>query len=66
MTPGEPPATVISALSDSNSSTTASAHRANGGENFNIDLFERPFSSTSMDYFPDLDITGARLIRDTT
>src|SRR5664280_1075773 len=66
MTPGEPPTTYISAVSDSNSSTTASTHRANGGENFNINLFERPFSSTSMDYFPDLDIIGARLMQDTT
>jgi hypothetical protein len=66
MTPGEPPTTFISAVSDSNSSTTASAHRANGGENFNINLFERPFTSTSMDYLPDLDIIGARLTRDTT
>ena len=63
--PGEPPAVVVSALSDSNSSTTASAKRANGGDNFNQNLYERPFGSTSMDYFPDLDITSAKLMLDT-
>jgi hypothetical protein len=31
-----------------------------------MNLYERPFTSTSMDYLPDLDITGARLMRDTT
>ena len=31
-----------------------------------MNLYERPFTSTSMDYLPDLDILGARLMRDTT
>ena len=66
MTPGEPPASANSALSDSNSSTTASANRANGGDNFNMNLYERPFSSNGMNYLPDLDITSAKLMQDAT
>ena len=66
MTPGEPPTAAISALSDSNSSLTASSNRANGGDNFSVNLFERPFSSTAMAYFPDQDILSAKLMSDST
>ncbi len=39
--------------------------RTNGGESFATNRFERPFNANSMDvYFPDLDITKARLFRD--
>ena len=63
VTPGQPGA-AISAMSDSNSSSLASQHRANGGDNFAVDLYERPFSSNTMDYSADLDITSAKLMRD--
>jgi hypothetical protein len=66
ITPGEPPAASLSALTDANSSALASQHRANGGDNFSANLFERPFTSNSMDYIPDLDITGAKLSSDAT
>ncbi len=63
--PGEPPASHLSEITDRNSSEFASQHRANGGENFNANLYERPFNANTMDkYYPDLDITRARLFRD--
>jgi hypothetical protein len=44
-------------LYDSNSSVTASLHRPQGGDYFNINLFERPFNTTTQDtYFPQVDI----------
>ncbi len=64
--PGEPPAGGLSEITDRDSSAFASQHRTNGGENFNRNLYERPFNANSMDtYFPDLDITRTRLLRDT-
>lgn len=63
-TPGEPFSTSLSQITDSNSSALAPAHRANGGDNYNANLYERPFTSTSMDYRPDLDITLTNLSRD--
>jgi hypothetical protein len=65
-TPGEPPSAALSALTDSNSSSTAALNRANGGDNYSANLYERPFSSTAMKYFPDLDITSTKLMRDAT
>ena len=59
--PGEPPGAFLSQITDQNSSALASEHRANGGENFSTNLFERPFSSNAMDYFPDLDIINTKL-----
>ncbi len=65
--PGEPPGKIISEISDRDSSATASERRANGGENFASNLFERPFNANTMDtYFPDLDILRAALQRDDT
>ena len=60
MKPADPPVS-ISSISDNNSSTTAAQRRANGGDSFNINLFERPFTSNAMEYQPDLDITSAKL-----
>jgi len=63
--PGEPPAGGLSEITDRDSSSLASQHRANGGENFTSNLYERPFNANSMDtYFPDLDITRTKLSRD--
>lgn len=63
--PGEPPASGIIEITDRDSSEYAAQHRANGGELFTTNLYERPFNANSMDtYFPDLDITRTRLSRD--
>ncbi len=65
--PGEPPGHYESKVSDRNSSSTAPQRAANGGENFDINLFERPFNALTMDvYYPDLDIINARLDRSGT
>ncbi len=64
LTPGEPPSYYESHIVDRNSSSTAPQHAANGGENFDANLYERPFNATTMDiYYPDLDIIKARLDR---
>ncbi len=65
MIPGEPPTGGLSEITDRDSSAYASERRANGGEVFSGNLYERPFNANSMDkYFPDLDITRTRLLRD--
>ncbi len=62
--PGEPPGNRESGMTDPDSSGTAAERRANGGENFDQNLYERPFNANSMDtYFPDLDIKRASLSR---
>ena len=62
--PGEPPSGTHSGMTDANSSGTAGEHRANAGEYFDQNLYERPFNADSMDtYYPDLDIQKATLIR---
>ncbi|MBT3321538.1 MAG: hypothetical protein HN392_04550 [Anaerolineae bacterium] len=62
--PGEPPSYFESHIIDRNSLSTAPKHAANGGENFDTNLYERPFNATTMDiYYPDLDIIKARLDR---
>jgi hypothetical protein len=66
MTPAAPSTGILSQITDPNSSALASQHRANGGESFNTNLFERPFTATSMDYQPDLDIINTNLSQDTT
>ncbi len=63
--PGEPPASFLSEITDRDLSTTAAQRRVIGGENFTMNLYERPFNANTMDtYFPDLDITRTRLLRD--
>ncbi len=65
LVPGEPPGSFLSEVTDRDTSSMASQHRALGGENFSVDLFERPFNTTTMDtYFPDLDILRGRVSRD--
>jgi len=64
LVPGEPPASFLSEMTDRDTSSMASQRRALG-ENFNQNLYERPFNANAMDkYFPDLDILRARLSRD--
>jgi hypothetical protein len=46
----------IRTLKDSDSSLRASEKRVLSGDNFNNNLFERPFTSEEMFYQPDLDI----------
>ena len=63
--PGEPPVSALSEITDRNSSTLASEHRANGGDSFTTNLFERSFNANTMDiYFQDLDIIRTRLSHD--
>ncbi len=63
--PGELPGGWLSEITDRDTSSVAAEHRALGGENFSVNLFERPFNTNTMDkYFPDLDITRARLFED--
>ena len=65
MIPGDPSNNVESDITDRDSSAFATQHRANGGENYTLNLYERPFNANTMDtYFPDLDITHTRLSRD--
>lgn len=43
---------------------TASEHRAPYGDAYRINLFERPFTKSVMDYLPELDIVTFRLTAD--
>jgi hypothetical protein len=61
--PGEPGAP-IKVLEDANSSLKASEKRAVSGDNFSDGLYERPFTSQSMIYQPDLDILNASMSKD--
>src|SRR5512142_3308407 len=49
---------------DVDSSVTASENRAPYGDSYNINLFERPFTQTVMNYLPELDITTFTLSQD--
>ena len=64
--PGNPPAGRESGVTDSNSAATAAEGRSNAGEDFSHNLYERPFTSQSMAYRPDLDIIKTTLNRDST
>lgn len=61
--PGEFPGGRESGMTDPDSSSTAGQNRASRGENFSVNLFERPFSAGEMVYFPDLDIVYTTLNR---
>ena len=50
---------------DTDSSSTASQKRANGGDALNINLLERPFTAQEMDYRPDLDLQRVEISYDT-
>lgn len=62
MLPSAPPAGHDSEVTDRDTSLVAAERRAMGGENFALNLFERPFSTDPMaTYFPEIDITRARI-----
>jgi hypothetical protein len=48
-------------ITDTSSASTASQGRAPGGEDYNINRFERPFTSGTMVYHPEVDIQTAKL-----
>ena len=62
VTPPEPPK-LTTWITDKSDLALAGQHRANGGENFDQNQFERPFTSGVMDYLADLDITSAEFAR---
>jgi hypothetical protein len=62
MVPGELPAGIVSEVTDRNSSALAEQKRANGGDSYAANLYERPFNANTMDtYFSSLDINSAML-----
>ena len=61
--PGEFPGGRESGMTDPDSSSSAGQNRASRGENFSVNLFERPFSAEGMVYYPDLDIVYTTLNR---
>jgi hypothetical protein len=46
---------------DVDSSGTGTQHRTTGGESYDFNLFERPFTQSDMTYVPNLDITSFQL-----
>ncbi|MFH2104064.1 MAG: hypothetical protein ABIJ39_12000 [Chloroflexota bacterium] len=63
--PAEVPDGYESSIRDMSSEAMANEGRAMGGENYAVNLFERPFNAETMDvYYPDLDIQTAQLKRD--
>jgi hypothetical protein len=62
VTPPEP-SNLRSWITDKNDFALAAQHRANGGENFDQNQYERPFTSGVMDYLPDLDISSVDFSR---
>jgi hypothetical protein len=63
--PGEP-GWVSQWWQDANSTNTAPQRRASGGDFFNQNLFERPFTAQNMDYRPDLDIIRVEISHNPT
>ena len=63
MMPGSFPAGRHSGVTDADSSAGAAQNRALAGEDFSHNLFERPFTSETMIYRPDLDIVRTTLNR---
>jgi hypothetical protein len=51
---------------DVDSTGTAPEHRAPYGDSYNINLFERPFTQTDMNYLPQLDLLTFQLGEDDT
>ena len=49
--PGEPPSYYESHIIDRDSSSPAPQRAANGGENFDTNLYERPFNATTMNIY---------------
>ena len=65
MVPGTPPSGRESGVTDADSSAGAAQGRALAGEDFSRNLYERPFTSETMTYRPDLDIIKTTLNRGT-
>ena len=63
MMPGSFPSGRQSGVTDADSSAGAAQRRALAGEDFSRNLFERPFTSETMVYRPDLDIVLTTLNR---
>jgi len=51
---------------ETNSSSTASQKRANGGDFLSQNLLERPFTANEMEYRPDVDLVRVELSQDDT
>lgn len=58
------PGVIRSRISDANSSHTAHTNAASHGDDFNSNLYERPFTENDMVYRPDIDIIRAELSED--
>lgn len=65
ITPGEP-GWVSQWWQDTDSSSTASQNRANGGDSLGVNLLERPFTTQDMTYRPDTDLGRVEISRDDT
>jgi|GEM_PF-467750 len=60
--PPDAPTYIDSQIEDETSEATAAEARAPGGDDFNRNLYERPFNANSMGiYYPDIDIQSAML-----
>lgn len=60
--PPDPPASTDSRITDETSEATAAEARAPVGDDFNRNLYERPFNANTMSiYYPDIDIQSATL-----
>jgi hypothetical protein len=66
MEPADFPAAMLSNILDTNTAPVASQKRTTGGDSFNNNLFERPFSADMATYYPDLDVQSASLGTDAT
>jgi hypothetical protein len=64
-TPGEPPGSV-SMINDPTDTALAAEHRVNSGENYVVNIFERPFDQNMQTYYPDLDIAKTGYSKDAT
>jgi hypothetical protein len=65
VTPGEP-GWVSQWWQDTDSSSTASQNRANGGDSLSVNLLERPFTTQDMTYRPDTDLGRVEISHDDT
>ena len=63
ITPGQP-GWVNQWWMETDSSSTAGQKRANGGDFFNQNLLERPFTAQQMEYRPDVDIVRVEISQD--
>ena len=56
----------ISVANDQNTQPSASLRYVASGDAFDLNRFERPFTQTTMDYLPALDIQSLRISKDAT